>query len=297
MYKWEEGLIALGLELVKRVGERQVLVRMDGFEFLTYKSNLSRRVIPTIMTCTDKTGYFLHKYGDKLTDKLDYSKLVYVGCEQPVTVTCPVHGDIQMIPEVLSRGNGCNACGNRRIGIKQTSTHEYNLKRAREVHGDKYEYGFLGVPSKIKVEITCPYHGVFMQNFSNHVGGRKGCPDCAREDHPVFNRTSFAKYSTFYLYVMRMWNEDSGEDFIKIGISHNPQSRCRQFNNKSGGAYSAEVLYTHQTDGVGAWDLENLLHREFREFSYTPTHRFGGSTECFSSVCLDSVKKIAQCCS
>lgn len=32
MYKWEEGLNALGLELIKKVGERQVLVCMDGFK-------------------------------------------------------------------------------------------------------------------------------------------------------------------------------------------------------------------------------------------------------------------------
>lgn len=294
MYKWEEGLKALGLELVKRVGERQVLVRMDGFEFLTYKSNLSRRVIPTIMTCTDKTGYFLHKYRDKLTDKLDYSKLVYVACEQPVTVTCPIHGDIQMIPEVLSRGNGCNACGNKMVGIKQTSTHEYNLKRAREVHGGKYDYGFLGVPSKVKVEITCPDHGVFMQNLTNHVGGRKGCPECARESNPAFNRSAFAQYPVCYLYVMRL--HGGSEDFLKIGISHKPEHRAKTITGRTDTPYTAEVLYTHQTDGVGAWDLEKLLHREFKEFRYIPRHTFKGSTECFSSICLDSVKKIAQCC-
>lgn len=295
MYKWEEGLNALGLKLIDKVGENQVLVRMDGFDFLVYKSNLNRRVMPTIMTCTDKTGYFLHKYKGRLTDKLDYSKLVYISSDTSVTVTCPLHGDIEMIPEVLIRGNGCNACGDMRASEVRTSSHEYNLKRAREVHGEKYDYGFLGVPSKVKVEVTCPSHGVFMQNLDNHFGG-KGCPECAREEHPAFSRSSFSKYFTYYLYVMRMWDEASGEEFIKIGISHNPQSRCKQLNNKSGSEYSAEILYTHQTDGEGAWDLEKLLHKEFREFRHLPRSAFNGSTECFSGVCLDSIKKIAQYC-
>lgn len=297
MYKWEEGLIALGLELVKKVGGSQVLVRKEGFDFLVYKTSLSQRDMPTIKTCTDKTGYFLYKYKDKLTDKLDYSKLTYVGRRQPVTVTCPVHGDIQTTPEILSRGHGCNACGDIRSSEVRTSSHEYNLKRAREVHGDKYDYGFLGIPSRTKAEITCPSHGVFMQYLTNHINGGKGCPDCSREDNPAFSRSYFAKYSTSYLYVLRMWDDDSGEYFIKIGMSHSPQLRCRKLsNNKRGGGYSAEVIYTHQTDGGGAWDLEKLLLKEFREFRYIPRRTFNGSTECFSSVCLDSIKKIAQCC-
>lgn len=293
MYKWEEGLKALGLELVEKVGEKQVLVRMDGFEFLVYKSNLNRGVMPTIMTCTDKTGYFLHKYKDRLTDKLDYSKLVYISSNNSVTVTCPVHGDIEVIPEVLIRGNGCNACGDMRSSEVRTSSHEYNLKRALEVHGDKYDYGFLGVPSKVKVEITCPSHGVFMQNLDNHFCG-KGCPDCAKEEHPAFSRSSFAKYSTYYLYVMRL--QGDSEDFLKVGISKNPEGRAKVITGRTDTPYTAEVLYTQQTDGEGAWDLEKLLHREFKEFRYIPRHTFKGSTECFSSVCLDSIMKIAQCC-
>lgn len=297
MYKWEESLKALGFELVKKVGDSQVLVRKEGLDFLVYKTSLSQRTVPTIKTCTDKTGYFLYKYKDKLTDKLDYSKLTYVGRRQPVTVTCPVHGDIQTTPEILSRGHGCNACGDMRSSEVRTSSHKYKLKRAREVHGDKYEYGFLGIPSRAKAEITCPSHGVFMQSLANHILGGVGCPECSREDHPAFSRSYFAKYSTSYLYVLRMWSEDSGEDFIKIGMSHNPQSRCRKLSNtKLGGGYSAEILYTYQTDGVGAWDLEKLLLKEFRDFRYIPRNAFIGSTECFSSVCLDSIKKIAQCC-
>lgn len=294
MYKWEEGLIALGLELISRVGEKQVLVRKDGFDFLVYKSGLAKMTPPTIMTCTDKTGYFLHKYKDRLTDKLDYSKLVYVGYEQLVTVTCPVHGDIQMTPEVLCMGCGCSACGDKRASDVRTNTHEYNLKRAREVHGSKYEYGFLGVSNNTKVSITCPDHGLFMQKLNNHIGGGKGCIYCGRETNPAFNRSAFAQYPVYYLYVMHLHGDS--EDFLKIGISHNPEHRAKIITGRTDTPYSAKILYTYQTDGVSAWDLEDILHKEFKEFSYTPTHRFGGSTECFSSVCLDSIKKIAQCC-
>ena len=294
MYKWEEGLNALGLQLIKKVDEKRILVRMDGFEFLVYKSGLAKLTKPTIMTCTDKTGYFFFKYKDRLTDKLDYSKLKYIHSEKAVTVTCPIHGDIEMSPEVLSRGNGCNACGNESAGIKKTNTHEYNLKRAREVHGERYTYGFLGVPSHSKVEISCPSHGAFIQKLTNHTDGKKGCPECARESNPAFNRSAFAKYPVYYLYVMRLYSDE--EDFLKIGISKNSKHRAKIITGRTDTPYTAEVVYTQETDGVGAWDLEKLLHREFKEFRHKPKHNFKGSTECFSSVCLDPVKKIAQCC-
>lgn len=294
MHKWEEGLNALGLEFVGRVGERKVMVRMDGFDFVVYTSSLAIGRRPDIMTCTDKTGYFLYKYRGSLTDKLDYSKVRYVSYRTLVTVTCPVHGDIQMTPQVLRLGSGCKACADKLSNIKKTNTHEYNLKRAREVHGDRYEYGFLGVTNTLKVGITCPDHGVFMQNLSSHICRGQGCPECAIESNPAFSRSTFAKHPVYYLYVMRI--QGGSEDFLKIGISKNPERRVKDITRDKDTPYTAETIYIHQTDGLGAWDLENLLHKEFKEFSYTPVHKFGGSTECFSNVCLDSVKKIAQCC-
>lgn len=296
MYKWEEGLIALDLEFVGRFDEKRVLVRMDGFEFIVYKSNLSNRHPPTIASCTDKTGYFLYKYGGRLNDQLDYSKFVYTKGSERSIVVCPIHGEISMLPEVLVRGCGCNSCGDISASNARTHNHEANLTKAFEVHGDRYQYGDLSVSAKTKVEITCKDHGVFLQNLDNHIGGKKGCPRCAKESNPAFNRSSFSKYGKYYLYVMRMWHTESGEEFLKIGISHNPDSRCRQLNSVSGGEYSAEVLYTYEADGLTCWDLEKLLHREFSDLRYQPKYSFKGSTECFKGVNLDEIKKVVQCC-
>lgn len=296
MHKWEEGLIALNLELVEKLDDRKVVVRKDGFEFIVYKSNLSSRHPPTIASCTDKTGYFLHKYGDRLNSKLDYSKFVYTKGGEKSTVLCPIHGEILMLPDVLARGCGCNFCGNDASSSVRTHSHEVNLSKAVEVHGDRYLYGGLSVSAKTKVEIQCPEHGVFRQSLDNHISGKKGCPVCAKESNPAFNRSSFGKYPKYYLYVMNMWNKESGEEFMKIGISHNPDSRCRQLNTDSGGDYSAEVLYKYESDGETCWDLEKLLHREFDDFKYTPKMKFKGSTECFSWVDVQAIGKIAQCC-
>jgi hypothetical protein len=52
------------------------------------------------------------------------------------------------------------------------------VERAREIHGDKYDYSqseYTGMLEKIK--IICPEHGEFWQTPANHLKG-KGCPTC-----------------------------------------------------------------------------------------------------------------------
>lgn len=57
-------------------------------------------------------------------------------------------------------------------------TTEVFIKRAKQVHGDKYDYSKVEyVNSKTKVCIICPEHGEFWQTPSNHLTGR-GCPIC-----------------------------------------------------------------------------------------------------------------------
>lgn len=54
------------------------------------------------------------------------------------------------------------------------------LKKARSVHGDKYDYSkslYLG--SREKIEIICPLHGAFFQFPTNHLSGR-GCKECSK---------------------------------------------------------------------------------------------------------------------
>ena len=60
---------------------------------------------------------------------------------------------------------------------RKLTTEEF-IKRAREVHGDKYDYFKVKyVNSQTKIEIICPEHGKFYQTPNNHLKG-KGCPKC-----------------------------------------------------------------------------------------------------------------------
>lgn len=64
--------------------------------------------------------------------------------------------------------------------MKKLTTEEF-IKKARKVHGDRYDYSKAKyVDSKTEIVIICPVHGEFKQRPDNHVNGGKGCPECGR---------------------------------------------------------------------------------------------------------------------
>lgn len=57
------------------------------------------------------------------------------------------------------------------------------IKKAKEIHGDKYDYSLVDYKNaKTKVEIICPLHGKFEQIPYNHLSG-KGCKECGHKEN------------------------------------------------------------------------------------------------------------------
>lgn len=62
---------------------------------------------------------------------------------------------------------------------KRLTTEEFII-RARNLHGDRYDYSLVEyIGSKSKVKIICPEHGIFEQTPSNHSSLKNGCSLCA----------------------------------------------------------------------------------------------------------------------
>lgn len=58
-------------------------------------------------------------------------------------------------------------------------TQEEFIRRAREIHGDKYDYSKAEyINSTTKVCIICPVHGEFWQRPVNHICTKQGCQKC-----------------------------------------------------------------------------------------------------------------------
>ena len=109
-------------------------------------------------------------------DRYDYSKVEYVNNNTPVEIFCRLHGAFWQTPHNHNKGKGCPICG----GKKKISNRDF-IKRAQEIHGDKYDYS-KSVFKKVteKVCIICPLHGEFWQEPRAHFGGC-GCPKCGKE--------------------------------------------------------------------------------------------------------------------
>lgn len=127
-------------------------------------------------------------------NKYNYNKVVYKGKDIKVCIICPEHGEFWQTPHSHLNGRGCPKCG----GTSKLTTEEF-IKKARQVHGDKYNYSKVNyIKTDIKVIITCPIHGDFEQKPQHHLTG-SGCPLCGvkKRTNKITNTLDdFIKYCT-----------------------------------------------------------------------------------------------------
>lgn len=110
-----------------------------------------------------------------------YDLAQYEGMQERATIVCPVHGEFRQTPDRHLAGNGCKGCGiaRRALERRRTAASEFERK-AREVHGDVFDYGLVEYErARSKVRIRCLVHDhVFEQTPNHHLNG-SGCPLCA----------------------------------------------------------------------------------------------------------------------
>lgn len=130
--------------------------------------------------CTRKTVFntkdFIIKAATVHKDKYDYSNTVYVDSKTKVVIICPKHGKFLQRPNEHLNGRGCLECS----GLKPLTT-ELFIKRAQEIHGNKYDYTNTNyINNHTKVTIICPEHGCFKQTPANHINNVQECPKCLK---------------------------------------------------------------------------------------------------------------------
>lgn len=135
------------------------------------------------------TEEFIKKAREVHGDKYDYSKVEYKDARTKVCIICPEHGEFYQIPNSHLLGRGCNKC----CGSAKLTTEDF-IKKAREVHGDKYNYSKVEYKNNsTKVVITCSTHGDFEQTPALHLQGRN-CPECGSESRSELSRTSIDSF-------------------------------------------------------------------------------------------------------
>ena len=113
-------------------------------------------------------------------DSYEYSMVDYKNNSTKVNIICPIHGVFQQRPADHLSGQGCPKCGIAKNSENRALSTEEFIKRAREIHGDKYDYSLVDYKNgREKVNIICPIHGVFEQSPEVHILQKAGCPKCA----------------------------------------------------------------------------------------------------------------------
>lgn len=127
---------------------------------------------------SDGRSGFIEKAIKKHGNKYNYDKVVYKGALEHVIITCPTHGDFSMLPSNHTQGYVCPSCS---IEHRKGKYAGLFIKRAREIHGDKYDYSAVNYQdAKSKVVLTCPKHGTFDITPDGHLAGN-GCTQCGIE--------------------------------------------------------------------------------------------------------------------
>ena len=117
---------------------------------------------------------FIQKAKEVHGDNYDYSKVEYKGANIKVCIMCPKHGLFWQTPCSHLSGSGCIICANKKPHTKETF-----IQKAKETHGDKYDYSKVEyINNKTKVCIICPKHGPFWMKPEKHMNQKHGCPKC-----------------------------------------------------------------------------------------------------------------------
>lgn len=209
-------------------------------------------------------------------NKFDYSLVSYTNASTPVDIICPTHGVFSQAPDSHLHGNGCSKCHFDKL----RGTKELFVKKARDIHGDKYSYDkFEYTHSLTKSVITCPIHGDFLQKPNTHLAKKAGCPTCDRESRKgsysleYFDKNPDAKGKLGYLYVVRLCIDDTS--FIKIGIALDVKERLNHYYGMS-----RELLHTIPMTIYDAYTAEQRLLGALKSHKYYPRKKFDGYTEC-----------------
>jgi hypothetical protein len=127
-----------------------------------------------------------------------YEKVDLKSYHEKVIITCPLHGDFHQKPyDHIKLGRRCRKCASTNRTQKPRFSTAQIVQRAKEVHGDLYDYSETEYKSSdVKIKVICKEHGGFLVLPHNHIRPRKavGCPKCARERTLDGRRVSVSEF-------------------------------------------------------------------------------------------------------
>lgn len=125
-------------------------------------------------------------------DKYDYSETEYLGSTKKVRIRCEKHGYFEVYAAPHIQGRGCQKCSSHYVSGRPKVSFDDFLIKAKEVHGDKYEYDMDSYYAKgSNINVTCSVHGAFETNAANHINKKTGCQLCRSEQIKTHSKEKF----------------------------------------------------------------------------------------------------------
>jgi hypothetical protein len=141
------------------------------------------------MSLHDRLTVFIETATVRHDSQYDYSRVHedFVNAHTKVRIGCPSHGEFRQTPNEHRRGQRCPDCSGRR-GSTPDARREVFIARAREIHGDRYDYSRTRyVDTRTPIVVVCRVHGPFEQRPMNHISSHtpSNCLKCADESRPT----------------------------------------------------------------------------------------------------------------
>lgn len=183
---------------IKSSKKVEIICRVEGHESFWQKANshLNGSGCPICGgTKKSTTETFIIKANEKHgVGTYNYSKVEYIDNKTDVIIICPIHGDFKQAPNNHLNGQGCPICAIEKRANERRLTLEEFIEKAREIHGNKYDYTkVVYINNHTDIIIICPKHGEFIQTPSNHLLG-KGCSLCANEKISELNKSNTKEF-------------------------------------------------------------------------------------------------------
>ena len=150
------------------------------------------------------TEQFIKEVKERNNHDLDLSLVKYQGCDEDVTVICPIHGKFDMKASYLRQGCGCKKCANehnsdnRKISMGEFATKTY------ELYGNKFDISLVKFRTvRDKITVICDVHDKFETTVERFLNGY-GCKKCNRmkreENYNLEKGDFYTKNDLIYLW-------------------------------------------------------------------------------------------------
>lgn len=210
----------------------------------------------------------------------DYSKTIYKGIANRLTINCPIHGNFTQFAGNHLSGNGCMECGKQSNSDNSRITLEDFINQANKIHNNKYDYSeSIYLDYKTKVKIICVEHGPFMQTVGDHISVHGcGCPSCGK----ITRIATYIKNSNLGLHnketkFSKTQYKDSGLmhqssyelDFLELCDKRNILDRIKNAPCLSAKSYPYNfylpdyILDDNYIIEIKSWYIENLQESRY----------------------------------